>query len=91
MGTQNIQIKNENDVLTNNDIPVSFMVFRTGSVLIVGKCDENVLYVIYEFLKTLLLNEFSSIMLKLSDNIIKEKKKKIRRKQITIDVVDNNK
>ena len=26
MGTQNIQIKNENDVLTNNDIPVSFMV-----------------------------------------------------------------
>ena len=91
MGTQNIQIKNENDVLTNNDIPVSFMVFRTGSVLIVGKCDENVLYVIYEFLKTLLLNEFSSIMLKLSDNIIKEKKKKIRRKQITLDVVDNNK
>ena len=69
---------------TNVGIPVSFMVFRTGSVLIVGKCDESVLLIIYEFLKELLTNEFSTIMLKLNDNIVKEKKKKIRRKQIMV-------
>ena len=65
---------------------VSFMVFRTGSVLIVGKCDENVLYVIYEYLKDLLIKEFSSVMLKLTDvNVVKEKNKKVRRKQIIVE------
>ena len=68
---------------SNNSLPVSFMVFRTGSVLIVGKCDESVLYVIYEYLKNLLTTEFSSIMLKLTDtDAVKEKKKKVRRKMI---------
>lgn len=65
-------------------IPVSFMIFRTGSVLIVGKCDEGVLNVIYEFLKELLTKEFSAIMLKISEVVVKEKKKKIRRKQIIV-------
>ncbi len=36
---------------------VSFMIFRTGSVLIVGKCTESILYKIYEFLCTMLMNE----------------------------------
>lgn len=40
---------------------VSFMVFRTGSVLIVGKCDEYVLLCIYEYLKMLLNNEYKHI------------------------------
>lgn len=73
--------------LENSDIPVSFMIFRTGSVLIVGKCDESVLYVIYEFLKNLLLTEFSSIMLKIVDTtIVKDKKKKMIRKQIVVNL-----
>jgi len=64
------------------------MVFRTGSVLIVGMCEENVLVEIYEFLKTLLKAEFSEIYQGLIDmeshNNIKNKKKKIRKKLITV-------
>ena len=30
---------------------ISFMIFRTGSVLIVGNCDENILHIIYQYLK----------------------------------------
>lgn len=41
---------------------VSFMIFRTGSVLIVGKCSEEVLFVIYNFLKTLLEEEYEHIV-----------------------------
>ena len=71
-----------------NITEVSFMVFRTGSVLIVGMCEENVLVEIYEFLKTLLKTEFSEIYQGLIDmeshNLIKNKKKKIRKKIITV-------
>ena len=40
---------------------VSFMIFRTGSVLIVGKCDEDELRCIYGFLRDLLKAEYSYI------------------------------
>jgi len=40
---------------------VSFMIFRTGSVLIMGKCTEDVLFIIYEFLKELLRTEYPEI------------------------------
>jgi hypothetical protein len=73
------------------------MIFRTGSVLIVGKCDENILMLIYEFLKNILKNEYYNICQK--NNVAatsidsleltqtksdKDKKKKIRRKNIII-------
>lgn len=41
---------------------ISFMIFRTGSVLIVGKCSEEILYAIYNFLKTLLEEEHDHIV-----------------------------
>lgn len=41
---------------------ISFMIFRTGSVLIVGKCSEEILYVIYNFLKALLEEEYDQIV-----------------------------
>jgi hypothetical protein len=65
------------------------MIFRTGSVLIVGRCDESVLLQIYEFLKIILNNEFKGICQKTKiDDIvpIKDKKKKIRRKTVTITI-----
>jgi hypothetical protein len=40
---------------------VSFMVFRTGSILIVGKCDEYILMKIYEFIKKVLIDEYNEI------------------------------
>ena len=65
------------------------MVFRTGSILIVGMFDENVLYKIYEFLKELLSNEFHNINQKVITediNVVKDKKKKIRKKILIVDI-----
>ena len=86
------QISEENKSLYKNVKEVSFMIFRTGSVLIVGRCDENVLMIIYEFLKIILNNEYKNIcqrVTKIGDEaeiVVKDKKKKIRRKNITIEI-----
>lgn len=93
IGIQNgCQISAENKHLYNNVKEVSFMIFRTGSVLIVGKCDENVLMIIYDFLKIILNNEFKSICQKYSSsedvkhNSLKDKPKKVRRRNIIIEM-----
>ena len=48
-------------------IAVSFMIFRTGSVLIVGKCHESILHEIYAFLKNLMEREFLKIAINIID------------------------
>jgi TATA-box binding protein (TBP) (component of TFIID and TFIIIB) len=76
------------DKLQNKIIEVSFMVFRTGSVLIVGMCEEYVLYSIYEFLVNLFKTQFLNIvqhLVPITDVKEKDKKKKMRRKIILID------
>jgi len=90
------QISEENRHLYKNINEISFMIFRTGSVLIVGKCDENVLLIIYEYLKIILNNEFKNICQKninANDSLFKlkdkNKKKKIRKKIIIVDNLDN--
>jgi hypothetical protein len=83
------QISEENKLIYTNVKEVSFMIFRTGSVLIVGKCDENVLMIIYEFLKNILHNEYKNISQKNienTSNLLKDKKKKIRKKNITVNI-----
>lgn len=74
----------------NGIVEVSFMIFRTGSILIVGMCEEYVLFYIYEFLKNLLMIEFQQINQKVTASpeslLVKDKKKKIRRKNITITI-----
>ena len=68
-----------------NVIEVSFMIFRTGSVLIVGMCEENVLYDIYAFLTQMLKAEFENICQSLiTTSMLKDKKKKVRRKVVMI-------
>ena len=67
------------------------MIFRTGSVLIVGKCDECVLNHIYAFLIKLLKTEYYSIgQCKSACDIVplKDKKKKIRKKMITVTTME---
>ena len=92
IGIQNgCQISEDKKHLKQNVNDVSFMIFRTGSVLIVGKCDENVLINIYEFIKTILITEFKNICqnIKPYENnipVIKDKNKKIRKKNITIEL-----
>tara|TARA_B100001093_G_scaffold520498_1_gene616846 strand:+ start:1478 stop:2518 length:1041 start_codon:yes stop_codon:yes gene_type:complete len=48
----------------NSVSKMSFMIFRTGSVLIVGKCDERILYSIYDFVKNILIREYKNICVK---------------------------
>jgi len=58
---------------------VSFMIFRTGSVLIVGKCEDDQLYRIYEFLKNIFLTEYHAIYEENFEVIKKKQKKKIKK------------
>ena len=93
IGLQNgCQISEENKHLYNNIKEVSFMIFRTGSVLIVGRCDENVLMIIYEFLKNILITEYTNICQQnmTSTNLVslKDKKKKLRKKNIVVTITN---
>ena len=83
---QNIQ--NGQQPKHKNYSEVSFMIFRTGSVLIVGKCDENILHKIYYFIRNILENEYVNIKSEnanINSNSSKDRKKKIRKKNILID------
>ena len=88
--TKNINGKKEkkNKMEKNTNITeVSFMIFRTGSVLIVGMCEESTLNSIYVFIKNILKTEFTHICQGLiigKYGNLKEKIKKIRKKKIII-------
>ena len=71
---------------------VSFMIFRTGSCLIVGNCTEKKLYFVYEFIKRLLFDEYSLIYVHNENIVVKEKKMKLRKKQVvmTTEYYNNN-
>ena len=58
---------------------LSFMIFRTGSVLIVGNCDEDILRNVYLFIKNLLEKEYHNIAV---SNNYEKKKKKVKKKKI---------
>ena len=63
---------------------ISFMIFRTGSVLIVGNCTEKVLRFVYDFIKNLLQTEYSNIYAPGNNEPTKTKKEKIRKKSIHV-------
>ena len=42
---------------------ISYMIFRTGSILIVGKCSEDILRIVYEYVKKILIDEYREIMI----------------------------
>ena len=56
------------------------MIFRTGSVLIVGNCNKNILNKIYVFLRNILKEEYVEICLKNNTSTKKVAVKKIRKK-----------
>ena len=55
----NYEINNDDGTTTNKK--VSFMIFRTGSVLIMGKCKEYILFEMYEFISKILIDKYESI------------------------------
>jgi hypothetical protein len=67
-------------------VKVSFMIFRTGSVLIVGKCTDEILNEIYVFIRTMLKNEYKNVGGECvpEKNMVTEKKKRKIRKKIII-------
>jgi hypothetical protein len=61
---------------------VSFMMFRTGSCLIVGNCSEKILKFVFEFIKKILVEEYKNIQVANEDTTVKIKKVKLRKKTI---------
>ena len=58
---------------------ISYMIFRTGCVLIVGKCENEDLYVIYEFIKNIFKNEYLNIYEENNEIKLIKNKKKIKK------------
>jgi len=86
---QNGQILQEDRSMKMNELDdnkkyteVSFMIFRTGSCLIVGNCSERILKHIYEFIKKILHDEYHNIHVVNNDPVPKIKKTKLRKKTI---------
>jgi len=70
----------------NQCLEISFMIFRTGSVLIVGHCDEYILNKIYIFLKEILIKECPKIKIASTEKKVKSKVKKIWKKTMLIEL-----
>ena len=67
---------------------ISFMIFRTGSVLVVGNCNKYILNVTYEFIKKILKKEFNDIFVSINTTHKKKPSKKLRKKIIKLDIID---
>jgi hypothetical protein len=61
---------------------ISFMIFRTGSCLIVGNCTERILKFVFEFIKKMLAAEYQVIHVLTEEPVNKNKKVKLRKKTI---------
>jgi hypothetical protein len=66
---------------------ISFMIFRTGSGLIVGNCTERILKFVFEFIKKVLTAEYKDICVANEEPLNKNKKTKLRKK--TVQVTNN--
>lgn len=62
---------------------VSFMIFRTGSCLVVGNCSEKMIRFIFDFLKKLLTIEYENISTNQYEEKLKIKKSKTCKRMIT--------
>lgn len=63
---------------------ISFMIFRTGSCLIVGNCSEKCLMFVFEFIKQFLINEYENIAVVNDGPAAKIKKAKLRKRTIQV-------
>tara|TARA_Y100000389_G_C17417466_1_gene494617 strand:+ start:480 stop:1487 length:1008 start_codon:yes stop_codon:yes gene_type:complete len=64
---------------------LSFMIFRTGSVLIVGRCRESVIFDLYDKLKQIFEDEYCNISVCESEQVVRPKVvKNTKRKYIKV-------
>lgn len=82
---------------TASNKPISVMIFRTGSVLIVGKGDETMIRYIYEFIINILKTEYTSIrqinLMALEPELENKKlvdAKKIRKRRRKLIIIDTS-
>ena len=61
---------------------VSFMIFRTGSCLIVGNCSEPILMFVFDFIKNIFASEYENIHIENDGSSTKVKKPKIRKRSV---------
>ncbi len=87
--SNSINYKNT-DKKDKNIQKISYMIFRTGSILIVGKCSEEVLRIVYEYVKTLLTTEYSEIMTSNIDRSEQKVKAPISKQRKKVIYVNNN-
>lgn len=63
---------------------VSFMIFRTGSGLIVGNCSDKILFHIFDFIKNILMNEYENVCVTNEVPVIKDKTIKIKKRVVVV-------
>jgi TATA-box binding protein (TBP) (component of TFIID and TFIIIB) len=80
------QIPEDKKHLYTNVKKISFMIFRTGSILISGKCEKYVLINIYEYLKKIFISEYYKIYQPHIKETIIKNKPKMRKKQIIMNL-----
>lgn len=61
---------------------VSFMIFRTGSGLIVGNCSDDILYYIFNFIRSMLAAEYNNIYVESEPMETKLKIVRIRKRSV---------
>ncbi len=79
----------------HKEYTLSFMIFRTGSVLIVGKCEIDIIQEVYEYLKQIFRDEYYEICIPQNNNIKNqklesEKKKSVKKKKKKTIYITNN-
>jgi hypothetical protein len=81
-------LKTKDIMISDKYTKVSFMVFRTGSCLIVGNCTEEVLMFVYEFVKKVLADEYERIYVAGDEDTPEtkkaQKKTKLRKRKILV-------
>ena len=71
---------------------ISFMIFRTGSVLIMGKCEERVLHEMYKIVTNILIDEYNEISQgNCTEEIVVEPKIKTKKNKKQIILINENK
>lgn len=72
-------------ILSNKYLEVSFMIFRTGSCLIVGNCNEEVLRFVYKYIVNMLFQEYYNICIKNKEKFVKIKNDKLKKRKFVVD------
>lgn len=82
--TEDRQMKMSELIDSKKYTEISFMIFRTGSCLIVGNCSEKVLVFVFEFIKRFLEAEYMNIRVINEGPVTKNKKIKIRKRIVNV-------